>query len=467
MNTYLAIDIGASSMRGILGWMEGNRLQMQEVYRQPNGATTKNGHLCWDLSALYQGILASLKCCRTYGKCPDYMGIDTWAVDYVLLDENDQILGECVAYRDSRTDGMDTLLEETLPFSRHYALTGIAKQPFNTVYQLMAQFRTYPQHRQQAKSFLMVPDYLGFLLTGEKQNEYTNASSTGLLDAATGEWSTEVLLAAQIPAHLFKNPPAQPGTMLGKLRSSLSAQLGFDVTVLLPATHDTGSAFVAVPARDEQAVYLSSGTWSLLGTEIPSPNTEKAARLAGFTNEGGYDRKIRFLKNIMGLWMLQCIQRELDEQYSFAEMAELAASAEAYPGRVDVTDNRFLAPPNMMNEVKQALSRQGFGEPSLPELLSCVNHSLADCYAEAIRELEALLGQKFTSVNIVGGGSQNQVLNCRTAGATGLPVFAGPGEGTALGNLLVQMIAAGEVADLASARTIIKNSFTIKEVSPC
>ncbi len=467
MNRYLAIDIGASSMRAILGRIENGRLQMREIYRRSNAATEKNGHLCWDLDALYQGILTALKRCRSLGECPDYMGIDTWAVDYVLLDGDDRILGDSVAYRDSRTDGMDEILEKTLPFARHYAITGIAKQPFNTVYQLMAQFREYPEHRQLAKSFLMVPDYLGFLLTGVKQNEYTNASSTGLLDAQTGEWSAEVLSAAGIPGHLFDRPPALPGTALGKLRPSLSAELGFDVTVLLPATHDTGSAFVAVPAQDEKAVYLSSGTWSLLGTELPAPDTKKAALLAGFTNEGGYDGKIRFLKNIMGLWMLQCIQKELDGRYSFAEMAEMAASAEDYPGRVDVTDNRFLAPPNMTDAVRQALAEQGHEAPSLPELLSCVTHSLADCYAEAIRELEALLNRQFTSVNIVGGGSQNRVLNRWTAESTGLPVFAGPAEGTALGNLLVQMIAAGEVADLASARKIIKNNFDITEVSSC
>ncbi len=466
MAYHLAVDIGASTMRMILGWQEDGRIRLQEVYRTPNTMEKRGGHLCWNLNALYQGILAGLAQCKALGTIPQTMGIDTWAVDYVLLDENNTLLGDSVAYRDSRTEGMDALLEQTLPFSRHYSICGIAKQPFNTVYQLMAHFREHPAHKAAAKTFLMVPDYLNFLLTGVKGNEYTNCSSTAMLDAATGCWSDEILDAAGVPPHLFREKPCAPGSILGPLRAELSQALGFDVTVLAPATHDTGSAFAAVPAQDEHAVYLSSGTWSLLGVENSSPITTPSAMASGFTNEGGYNGKIRFLKNIMGLWILQSIHRELEGKYTFGEMAELAQTADGYPGRIQANDNRFLAPENMTEEIINALSEAGFPAPGLPELLSCVNHSLAQCYADAIRELEGLLGRRFTSVNIVGGGCQNEYLNQLTARATGLPVYAGPTEGTALGNLMVQMISTGEFENLQAARSCVRLSFEIKEVTP-
>ena len=243
--------------------------------------------------------------------------------------------------------------------------------------------------------------------------------------------------------------------------------MGFDCSVILPASHDTGSAYMAVPARDDQAAYLSSGTWSLLGTELDGPVVTEKARLAGFTNEGGYQGKIRLLRNIMGLWMMQCIRRELNDRYSFAEMAELALQGAAYPYTVDAIDNRFLAPANMTAEIKAALREAGKPEPSdLPELLACVNRSLAQCYADGIRELGALTGKHYTSLNIVGGGCNNRVLNQWTADATGLPVFAGPGEGTALGNAVAQLIALGELKDLAHARQRIRADFELKTFMP-
>ncbi len=465
MNTYLAVDIGASTMRLILGWVEQGEIQLQEVYRTANVLETRNGHLCWSLNDLYRGIVKGLKQCKAIGKIPVTMGIDTWAVDYVLLDGECKILGDSVAYRDSRTDGMDKALEKVLPFEKHYGICGIAKQPFNTVYQLMAQFREHPEHKA-AKSFLMVPDYLNFLLTGVKKNEYTNCSSTAMLDAGTKDWSAEILKASGIPKHLFSEKPCAPGTVIGALRPELVQEIGFDVTVVAPATHDTGSAFVAVPARDENAVYISSGTWSLLGVENTTPMTDAAAMFSGFTNEGGYGNQIRFLKNIMGLWILQCIHREIGEKHSFGEMAGMAESADSYPGRIHVNDNRFLAPKNMMEEITAALREQGYEDPSFSELLACVNHGLADCYAEAIRDLEAMIGRRFTSVNIVGGGCQNEYLNRLTAKAAGLPVYAGPTEGTALGNLAVQMLHNKEFSSLQEVRNAIAKSFDIKEVNP-
>ncbi|MBR6028829.1 MAG: rhamnulokinase [Clostridia bacterium] len=460
---YLAVDIGASSGRHIAAWLENGLIRTQEVYRFPNGAAKKKGHLCWDMEGLFRHVVAGLKACAEQGFQPVSVGIDTWAVDFVLLTGDDQPLGDMVAYRDSRTEGMDALLEQTLPFAELYRLTGIAKQPFNTVYQMMAVLQEHPNWADRAAGFLMVPEYLAWRLTGVKAHEYTNASSTALLDAAERKWSREVIRAAGLPEKWFDEEPLQPGAVLGPLLPEIAAETGLRGTrVILTATHDTGSAYLAVPARDDQAVFLSSGTWSLLGTELQTPVTTQKALEAGFTNEGGAYGTIRFLKNIMGMWMLQCLHKEIGGAHSFAEMAEMAA-ASAYPAWVDATDNRFLAPESMTEEVQKALLEQGAPEPaSFGDLCRAVTVGLAKCYDAAIRELGDITGRRFTSVNIVGGGSQNLTLNALTARETGLDVIAGPTEGTALGNLAVQMILSGEVSDLQAFRDLLKPSFGIR-----
>ena len=300
-----------------------------------------------------------------------------------------------------------------------------------------------------------------YLLSGVMVNEFTESSTSALLNAGTGTWDAQVLEKAGIPLHLFPEAPVKSGAVLGGLTAEVQAVVGYNCQVILPASHDTGSAYMAVPARDEHAVYLSSGTWSLLGVEMDHPNTGEDARMIGFTNEGAYDGRVRFLRNIMGLWMLQCIRHENDDRYSFAEMADMALAAD-YAYTVDVGDNRFLAPASMTEEVKKALQEQGAPEPDLPQLLHCVNKSLALCYAQAIADLETLSGKKFTSINIVGGGSQSKVLNQWTADATRLPVYAGPSEGTALGNVAAQLIALGKMQDLQEARARIREDFDIQ-----
>ncbi|MEG2315008.1 MAG: rhamnulokinase family protein [Clostridia bacterium] len=470
MRTYLAVDIGASSGRHIVGQVENGKIQLTETYRFENGADERGGHLCWDMPRLFANVIAGMKVTRERGFTPDFMGIDTWAVDYVLLDAQNRILGDSVAYRDGRTQGMDALLERRMPFAELYRRTGIAKQPFNTVYQLMAQFREHPEHRAAARHFLMVPDYLNFLLTGRMQNEYTNASTTALLHARTRRWDEAVLDAAELPRALFADAPAMPATALSGVRGAPSftpavrAMVGFDAPVLLPATHDTGSAFIAVPAPDANAISLSSGTWSLLGVENPAPLTGEGSIAAGFTNEGGYGGTYRYLQNIMGLWILQCIRKELQNAYDFAALAELAQSASGYAGRVNVNDSRFLAPKSMLAELRAALREGGAPEPSgVAELLACVYHSLADCYAAAVHQLEGLTGRRYTSLCVVGGGSQNAVLNQLTADQTGLKVYAGPTEATALGNLMAQMLYGGEFASLQAARDAVRKSFDVLE----
>lgn len=483
MQSYtLAIDIGASSGRHILGSVQQGRLILEEVHRFENRQLRKNGHDCWDIDALWQGILDGLKACKALGKLPATVGIDTWAVDFVLLDAAGRIIGDPVAYRDTRTEGMDKLVNELITPEQLYRRTGIQKQPFNTIFQLMALKTIHPEQLKAAERLLMIPDYFNYRLTGVQKQEYTNASSTGLVNAGSKTWDYELIRRLGYPERLF-GKLSMPGTVVGRLTDEIAAEAGFEATVLLPATHDTGSAFLAVPARDENAVYLSSGTWSLLGVENREAITSEDSRPQNFTNEGGAWYRYRYLKNIMGLWMIQSIRRELNgtayvtgkEQrtaakkiWSFGELAGAAQTAAAFPSVVDVNDESFLAPGSMIEAVKTYCARTGQQVPAtVGEVMQCVYRSLARCYKEAIEGLSQLTGKRYTSINIVGGGCQDSYLNQMTANAAGLPVYAGPVEGTAIGNIVLQMIAGGEFDSLQQARNVIRNSFEIKEVLPC
>lgn len=472
---HLAIDIGASSGRAIVGELdETGRLRLTEVHRFENGLLRRNGHLCWDIDSLWESVLNGLTAAHEQGLTPTTVGVDTWGVDFVLLDAHDRRLGETVGYRDARTQGVREELERTgvLAFSDHYARTGIQYQPFNTAYQLCALKREHPEQLAAARSFLMVPDYLNFLLCDEKANEYTNASTTALVGATSRDWDRELLGRLGLPTEIFL-PVRMPGCSLGHLRPDVARRVGFDAEVVLPATHDTGSAFLAVPTRDDHAAFLSSGTWSLLGTELAAPVATPASAEANFTNEGGYQARYRFLKNIMGLWMIQCVRRESARPDgtlpSWGELVSAATAAheQGFRALVDAEDPRFLSPASMVEEVRAACADAGQPLPTTTGEVACtVFDSLAADYARTVRQMETLTGTAFTSVNIVGGGSANAYLNQATANACNLPVYAGPTEGTALGNLIVQMIHAGELADLASVRAAIARSFDIKEVLP-
>ena len=480
MRYYLAIDIGASSGRHILGHVENGKMVLEELYRFPTPRIRKNGHDCWDIDGLYHSIVEGLKACKAAGKIPVTMGIDTWGVDFVLLDGEGHLVSDAVAYRDRRTDGMDAVVNELLSPAELYALTGIQKQKFNTIYQLMALKQEHAEQLAAARSFLMVPEYFNFLLTDVRQNEYTNATTTGLVNARRKTWDGELLRKLGLPEAIF-SPLAVPGTRLGRFTWKVGQEVGFDCEVVLPATHDTGSAFLAVPARDDEAVYLSSGTWSLLGVENREPITTEESRLQNFTNEGGYRYRFRYLRNIMGLWMLQNIRRELNglpeeamgegasrsgREISFAEMEAAARAAGNFESTVDVNDALFLAPDSMIEAVQESCRRTGQAVPaSVGELAQCVYKSLAASYRGAVEDLSRLTGRRYTSINIVGGGAKDHYLTELTAQATGLPVFVGPTEATALGNLIVQMIAGGEYPDLSAARRAVKKSFSIREVS--
>ena len=481
MKYYLAIDIGASSGRHILGHVENGKMVLEEMYRFDNLQVRKNGHDCWDMENLWNGIIGGLKACGAAGKIPATIGIDTWGVDYVLMDENDKVLGDAVAYRDSRNEGMDLEVSKFISPEELYARTGIQKQPFNTIYQLMAQKLEHPEQVEKAKCLLMVPEYLNFLLTGVKKSEYTIASTGSLLDAHKKDWDRELIEMLGLPVEIF-GQLYMPGTTVGDLLPSIQEEVGFNASVILVAAHDTGSAFLAVPAKDDNAVYLSSGTWSLLGVENEMAITTEASRQANFTNEGGAWYRYRYLSNIMGLWMIQSVRRELNgvsyvagkdnrvatgKKWSFPDLIAEAEKEEGFSAVVDVNASCFLAPESMIQAIKDECARTNQPVPeTVGQIMQCVYTSLSRCYRDAIHALEGLTGKHYTSINIVGGGCQDGYLNRRTAQATGLTVYAGPVEGTAIGNLVVQMIEAKEYENLQAARNAIRESFEIKEVNP-
>ena len=496
MKYYLAIDIGASSGRHILGHLEDGKMILEEVYRFDNSQIRKDGHDCWDMDALARSVIDGIRACAALGKVPATIGIDTWGVDFVLLDADGRPCSDMVAYRDRRTEGADALVDAAISADDLYARCGIQKMLFNSIYQLAALKKEHPEQLAQAERLLMVPEYLNYVLTGKMANEYTNATTGNLVNARTKDWDWEVIEKLGLPKRIF-GKLEMPGTVLGSLAPAVQAEVGFDAQVVLPATHDTGSAFLAVPARDDQAVYISSGTWSLLGVENTDPITTPEAKAANFTNEGGAWYRFRFLKNIMGLWMIQSIRRELngvdyvegkentatqnalkdiqdlddvkaaakDGNISFAQLEAAAKACADFASVVDANDTRFFSPDSMIAEVQGACREAGVAVPAtVGELMQCVYVSLAKCYARMIANLSKLTGKTYTSINIVGGGSKDGYLNALTAKETGLEVFAGPTEGTAIGNLIIQFIVGGECADLAAARDVVRASFDVKKV---
>ncbi len=463
---YLAVDIGASSGRHILAHQEDGRISLEEVYRFENGMLHEDGHLLWDVEKLFAEIVNGMRRCAELGKTPAAMGIDTWGVDYVLLDEKDQTVGRTYGYRDHRTDGIPEEVYGIIPEEELYARTGIQRQLFNTIFQLYAMKKQEPEVLAQAKTMLMLPDYFGWRLTGVKRQEYTIASTSGLLDARTNDWDRELIDRLGLPQEIFL-PAEMPGTPLGGLLACVRDEIGFDCQVMTVAGHDTASAVMAVPSTERDTLYISSGTWSLMGVENETAVTTEQARTANFSNEGGYDHRYRFLKNIMGLWMIQQVRHELQDAYSFAQLCELAEAEKSFSSRVHSNDERFFSPENMQEEIRAALRESGQAEPeNVGQMAAVIYESLAATYAETLRDIEALTGKHYAAVNIIGGGSKAEYLNRLTAKACGRRVIAGPDEGTAIGNVLAQMLAAGEFTDLKEAREAVAASFAIREYPP-
>lgn len=463
----LAIDLGASGGRHILGHLEQGRLDLTEVYRFQNEIITQDGLQCWDMETLFAHVIAGMRACADRGITPATVGIDTWGVDYTLIDAQGNPLGLSVAYRDARANAMPALLDAVISPAELYARTGIARQPYNTVYQLMAEERAAALGLQKGARLLFTPGYLNYRLTGIAQNESSIASTSGLLDAGTGRWDSRVLAAAGIPITLLGESPTDAATILGRLLPTVERLVGYACTVVLPACHDTASAFLAAPLSHKGAAVLSSGTWSLLGQELDQPILTESARLAGFTNEIGYGGHTTLVRNIIGLWLLQAIRREWNKRLSYEEMAALALEGKGYPYLFDATHERFLSPASMTAEIACAFTEAGLPPPrNDAQLLYCVHQSLAQCYRDAIRQLCVLTQNPITALNIVGGGSQNATLNQFTANATGLPVYAGPVEATALGNLAAQWIATNRVGSAEEMRSLITDCIKLQQFHP-
>ncbi|MBO5067977.1 MAG: rhamnulokinase [Clostridia bacterium] len=458
---YLAIDIGASSGRHIIGYVDNGKMILEEVFRFKNGAEKMGDKLVWNIDSLFKSIIDGLKKCKEIGKIPVSIGIDTWGVDYALLDENDKLIGEIYSYRDERTLSVIDEVHSIVSEREAYERTGIQKQVFNTIYQIYCDKKS--GKLEKAKSFLMTPDYLHFLLTGVKKNEYTNASTTGLLNAKTRDWDYEIIERLGLKKELFKSL-SQPGTLVGGLKDEIVNEVGFNADVYLPATHDTASAVMAVP-KTKLPLYISSGTWSLIGIESANENTSETACASGFTNEGGYNKTIRFLKNIMGMWMIQCVKKEFNDKYSFVDFASLAKEAIGFNSTVDVNDLSFFAPDSMIDAIKNYCKNTNQQVPeTVGEIALCIYQSLAISYKTAVEQIELMTGNKVNEINIVGGGCQNSLLNELTAKISGRTVVAGPVEATATGNLIAQMLALKEISSLEEGKNLIKESFEIKEI---
>lgn len=463
MEYHLAIDIGASSGRHILGFIEDGKLKLEEIYRFSNGIKKVNNEYCWDLKNLFSEIKNGIKKCKEIGKIPKSIGIDTWAVDFVLLDENEDILGNTVAYRDDRTEGLMEEVFKIIPKDMLYLYTGIQFQRFNTIYQLMAIKKKNPENLKKAKIFLMIPDYFNFLLTGKKVNEYTNATSTQLVNSFDRTWDENILDSLGINRDIFQEIKL-PKTNLGSLRRELVEEFGFDMEVILPATHDTGSAFISSVCNDEDSVYLSSGTWSLMGVENRFPICVPQSMNYNFTNEGGFDYKFRFLKNIMGLWIIQEVKRMYKDKYSFSELVVKAKEADNFKSFIDVNHDRFLNPENMITEIQDYCKETNQDIPKTPgEVAYCVFNSLGISYRESIKELEEIFEKKYERINVFGGGCQNELLNQLIADITNKEVLAGPVEATAIGNIIAQLLSFNKIEDLREARKLIAESFEIKK----
>ena len=429
MDYYLAIDIGASSGRHIVGWMEKGALQTEEVYRFPNGVEQEDGHLTWNAGKLFREVKAGLR--AAFERFPNIssLSIDTWGVDYVLL-KGDEEVWPCHAYRDSRTEAVIPEVHEKMSFSQLYARTGCQFQPFNSLYQLYDDLKK--GRLEGVTDALMVPEYLMYKLTGVKAREYTNATTMGMVNAGTGQFDEDIVAALGLPACLFPRL-SQPGTVLGPLLPEIAAEVGGNCPVVLCATHDTGSAVEGIP-MEGSAPYISSGTWSLLGVKTPRPITDEASRAANYSNEGGVGYN-RYQKNIMGMWLVNRLREELCPDTPFPQIVQ-AAEESGCGLYVDANAPAFLAPESM----KAAFDRAtGNGLHTVGDYFRCAYRSLALSYRDALTELERNTGRSYDRLYIVGGGAKNQFLNRLTEEATGKTVIVLPIEATALGNLKIQM----------------------------
>lgn len=453
---FLAIDIGASSGRHLLGYLENNILKIEEIHRFKNGLQKIDENICWDLDYLFEEILKGMKKCSEINKVPKSMGIDTWGVDFVLLDENEKPIGNYVSYRDNRTKGQMKKVLENISKKEIYQKTGIQFQDFNTLYQLKSLPKSLVNN---AADFLMIPDYFNFLLTGKKTNEYTNITTTQLLNLKTDTIDNDLLNCLEMKKEIFQKI-SFPKEKLGKIKKELEKIVGYNCDVVLTPTHDTASAFMSNIIPDKKTgVIISSGTWSLLGMEIDNPINSELALGYNFTNEGGVDKKYRFLKNIMGMWIIQEVVRNLNYNYSYEQLVELAKENLEFESLIDVNDDRFFNCENMIEEIsKYCIETNQIPPQNVGELSICIYKSLVRLYKNSILELEKVTGKEIDTINIIGGGCQNKLLNELLKEELDIELYVGPIEATGIGNILTQMLAFNVIANREEGKNILKNT---------
>lgn len=468
---YLAFDLGASSGRAIIGELSEGKMSLEEVHRFLNGPIERDGSLFWDFEATCAEIKTGLKKAleKTGGKI-ESIGIDTWGVDYILLKKNGKAARNPYHYRDSRTDGIPEEIFSIIPEAEIYSKTGIQLMQLNTIYQLYAHKKAHPEDFVDS-TLLLIPDALTYMLCGKKACEYTEASTSNLLDAKTGNWDFSIIDKLGIPRSIFpviEKPCTGAAVLSAEIQKELSCP---PIPVVHVGSHDTASAVASVPAPEHgNWTYISCGTWALLGAELDKPFLTEAARNASFTNEGGIAGKIRFLTNIMGTWLLQETRRLWNENgrnISFPEMAAMAKKAEPFKFLINPNDKKFLSPGDMPQNVKDYCRETGQGNvPDDNAVLRCIYDSLAVFFRIKVEELGKLLDVKYGCLNIVGGGSRDKMLMQLSADSTGMTVVAGPVEATSIGNIMAQAMADGDIKNLAEGRSIVKNSFEVDEYKP-
>lgn len=474
---HLAIDVGASSGRVLAGSVSQSEFHLEEIHRFENGPVHLGKRLVWDILSVWEEILKGLHlAANRFGDRICSVGADTWGVDYILLDRNDDQVGPAFCYRDLRTQGMLENAFKRMSRQEIFANTGLQFMEINTAYQLLSMRSEESPLLDIAEHFLMIPDFIHWQLSGEKCNEFTNASTTQLLDPQTCDWSLPVIEALEIPTSIFSKP-IQPGTVLGKITPYVANRTGLNpsVDVIVPATHDTGSAVLAVPAASfaqsaPDWCYISCGTWSLMGVELDAPNLTQACQLFNFTNEGGVGGSVRLLKNISGLWIVQqCREqwRREGRDLGWSELSRLASSAASMMAVIDTDDPSFAAPENMPEAIRNFCRRTNQQVPKTEgELIRCALESLALKYRMTLETLEQLVGQPLSTIHMVGGGVQNRLLCQFAADASNRQVVAGPVEATALGNILVQAMGCGRLAGVDQARELVRKSPNIERYQP-
>ncbi|MCR5002038.1 MAG: rhamnulokinase [Lachnospiraceae bacterium] len=459
---YLAVDIGASGGRHVLGYEKKGQLVTEEIYRFDNYMDEVGNRRIWNVDRLFREIVIGMKKCNNAIGTIRSMAIDTWGVDYVLLDDEGRALFPAYAYRDLRTENTRKRVEGIISRDELYERTGIQDQPFNTLYQLIEHKESDSEIYNRASHMVLIPDYLTYLLTGDIHTEYTNATTTGLVSIKTGDWDYELIDRLQLKRSLFSDI-VKPGTCAGRLKEEIVKEVGFDTLVMRTASHDTASAVVAVPTVSDKFVYISSGTWSLMGTELDTPIICPEAGKCNYTNEGGVQNTYRFLKNIFGMWFIQCLKHEYDDEYSYSRMAEMAKTVTRPVESLDVNDPRFLSPKSVKEVIDTVCEECGMEKPAnIGEYASVIFQSLADYYLKTLNEMERLTGVKYDAIHVIGGGSQVEFLDMLMAMRSKRKVYAGPVEATAIGNIIVQMIADGIFSDVAQARKVLKESTNIK-----